>query len=140
MRCDTQKEINRYVLIPIAENVYAAGRRPMKKAHPGVHPEGDGSKCPSANEAELRPAAAFTDRHTRRTAFEGQQGAGLLINSTHRSLRVGSNTRKRSIQIDMLFGDGIDKDEVTYIDGWQYPIEIDTERGRSERDCEEYQI
>lgn len=37
------------------------GSRPMKKDHPGVQPEAEGSKKPKANDAGRRPTAALTD-------------------------------------------------------------------------------
>lgn len=34
----------------------------MKNDHPGVQPDGDGSKCPSANDIGRRPTAARAER------------------------------------------------------------------------------
>lgn len=48
----------------------------MKKDHPGVHPEKDGSKLPRAKEAERRPAAALVDSDIKITLDEStQEGA-----------------------------------------------------------------
>lgn len=44
-------------------DITLAGKRPMKKAQPGVHPENEVSKCVNANSAECRPALASTERH-----------------------------------------------------------------------------
>lgn len=38
------------------------GSRPMKKDHPGVQPEAEGSKKPRAYDAGRLPAAALIDR------------------------------------------------------------------------------
>ena len=42
-----------------------AGNKPMKKLHPGVHPEAEGSKKPRAKAAERRPAAASAENPMR---------------------------------------------------------------------------
>ena len=43
------------------------GANPMTNAHPGVHPDGEGSKWLSAKDIGRRPAAAFTENPTRMT-------------------------------------------------------------------------
>lgn len=46
----------------------------MKNDHPGVHPESDGSKFPSAKEMGRRPAAALANKHTEITSNNQNQG------------------------------------------------------------------
>jgi hypothetical protein len=56
----------------------------MKKDHPGVHPEEDGSKWPRAKEGERRPAAALTDRHimiTLNDSIQAEADDNLLYQS-----------------------------------------------------------
>lgn len=62
--------------------ILLTGSNPIKKAHPGVHPDGEGSKCPRAKAAEWRPAAALADKHTRITSQFSQLVIDFLeINS-----------------------------------------------------------
>jgi len=76
--------------IPIAENVYAGGRSPMKKDHPGVQPDAEASYCPRAYAAECLPAAALADRHINITIIP------RAVQIAHRISMLGSSLlRKR---------------------------------------------
>ena len=51
----------------------------MKKAHPGVHPEAEGSKKPRAKAAERRPAAASAENPMRMTVEFEMELSNLMV-------------------------------------------------------------